>query len=801
MFLGVLLCSGQLPKKELVASRLNGTIKLDGILDEDAWNSASIASAFVQRSPDPGEKHIQPTEVRVLYDDAALYVGAYMREVHADSVLRQLSRRDQVQNADWFALALDPYQTGFNGFVFKVTAAGVQIDENLTVEGGTRSWNAVWYSEVQVNDSGWVAELKVPFSAFRFAKQEEQEWSINFGRDIRRVRQEAWWNAFDPRVDGFFNQAGILKGIQAVDPPVRLMFYPYVSSYMEHHPDRPEGSDMVTKFNGGMDLKYGINDAFTLDMTVVPDFNTALSDNLVLNLSPFEVRYNENRQFFTEGTELFDRGDLFYTRRVGAQPIFHDDVEDQVQDDEEVVENPQEARLINALKVSGRNQNGLGVGIFNAITNNEFAKLRNEEGETRKILANPLTNYNVLVLDQVLKNNSYVTLINTNVLRDGSAYDANVTGTELQFRDKANRFQVSGDGALSQIFRDGNTELGHRWGLDVAKIGGAWEYGVGYSMISDTYDPNDLGFLLFNNQQDYTLDFSYTRYTPWWKLNRFWWSNKLLYTRLYNPDTFTDFVVQTELGVYTRKFLFTEFQVTLEPIETYDYFEPREPGRFYAYPKNYKFSYVISTDYRKRFAIDVRTNYRNFDEPGRQKLFYAIEPRFRANDKLSFIAGFEQVLHQNDIGWVNTIEEGIILGRRDRTITIPTLNAEYIFTKNMALRLRMRHYWQQVEYNKYFLLEEDGRLGETSYIGLDDDGQSSHNNNFNTFNIDLIYTWVFAPGSELSFVWKNAILTESNQLTEDYWTDIQETLEAPQTNSFSLKVLYFLDYLSLKRKR
>lgn len=806
IFIALFLCAtvsqAQPVKKELTAQRQVAAVNIDGHLDEAVWATAAIATDLIQHTPNPGEAHLQPTQVRVLYDDAALYIGAYMREVSADSVLRQLSKRDEIQNADWFAVALDPYRTGLNGFVFKVTAAGVQIDQKYTVEGSSTSWNAVWYSEVQVSDSGWVAEIKIPFSAFRFAKREVQEWSINFGRDIRRVRQEAWWNFYDPEVDGFLNQSGILKGINNVDPPVRLMFYPYVSTYVEHHPDRADGKDVITDFNGGMDLKYGINDAFTLDMTLVPDFNTAISDNLVLNLSPFEVQYNENRQFFTEGTELFDRGDLFYSRRVGGRPIYYNDVKDQLAPDEEIVENPQDARLINAVKVSGRNKNGLGIGVFNAITNQEYAKVRNAEGETREIQTDPLTNYNVFVIDQVLKNNSYVTLINTNVLRDGSSYDANVTGTELQFRDKQNRLQVSGDGALSQKFGlSEKAELGHRWSLGLEKISGNWNYGVNYEQVSDTYDPNDLGFLPNNNEQEYGLEFSYTMYDPWWKFNKVWWRNEFAYGRLYNPDVFTNLAFHTEVGGFTRKFFAIEFSTDLEPIKTFDYFEPREAGRYYEYPKNYKAAMWLSSDYRNRFAIDVRSNYHNFDESGRQKFFYAIEPRFRVNDRLSFIAGFEQVLHQNDIGWVNTVDDDINFGRRDRTITIPTLNATYIFTKNMALKLRVRHYWQQVEYNKYFLLEEDGSLGPTDYDGLDVNGESIHNNNFNSFNIDFIYTWVFAPGSELSFVWKNAILTETNQLTEDYFSDVQETFEEPQTNSFSLKVLYFIDYLSLKRKK
>lgn len=521
-----------------------------------------------------------------------------------------------------------------------------------------------------------------------------------------------------------------------------------------------------------------------------------------MNLSPFEVFFNENRQFFTEGTDLFNKGGLFYSRRVGGTPIYAYDVEDQLQNGEEVIDNPLESQLLNALKVSGRNGNGLGIGVFNAFTNTMYATVRDPEGEEREVLTDPFTNYNVLVFDQALKNNSYVTLINTNVMRDGTTYDANVTGTEFRFADKKNTVSLEGQGAVSQKFGlSDKVETGHRWGLELDKISGQWNYGVEYSQISDTYDPNDLGFLFRNNEQSYSTYVSYNIYEPFWKLNRLWSSFSVWYFRLYKPDTFTDLGMNFDIGGATRKFHAGGLWTTWEPINTFDYFEPREAGRYYEYPKNYTVGGWMSTDYRKRFAFDLRGNYRTFDEEGRSKIFYGIEPRYRVSNRLSFILEFEQIIHKNDIGWVNTVDEDIIFGRRDRLTTINTFNTSFIFTENMALRLRMRHYWSQVDYNRYSLLAEDGSLQVTDYDGLDEDGVSLHNTNFNTFNVDLIYTWVFSPGSEISFVWKNFILTDQVELVDNYFTNIENTFDASQTNSFSIKILYFIDYLNLKKKK
>ena len=337
------------------------------------------------------------------------------------------------------------YQDGLNGLEFGVTASGVQFDVKYSDNGNDWDWDAVWLSEVSIVEDGWIVEMKIPYSAMRFADAEEQVWHVNFGRTIRRIREQSWWNEMDPAIGTWFGQYGLTKGIKDIKPPTRLFFFPYVSYYFEHFPQNEDGvSDWSQSFNAGMDVKYGINDAFTLDLTLVPDFGQVISDNQVLNLSPFEIQFDENRQFFTEGTELFGKADIFYSRRIGGTPLMFYDVEDYLNEGDSIIENPSTSQLINAAKISGRNQNGLGIGVFNAVTAETRATVINEESnEQRDILTDPLTNYNVLVFDQNLWTNASVSLINTNVMRRGSFYDANVTGTQFRLPDKKmNGWQV-----------------------------------------------------------------------------------------------------------------------------------------------------------------------------------------------------------------------------------------------------------------------------------------------------------------------------------------------------------------------
>jgi hypothetical protein len=257
--------------------------------------------------------------------------------------------------------------------------------------------------------------MRIPYSALRFTSSEGQTWGLNITRRRNKTGQQYMWNPVDPKVNGFINQEGLWRGIEKIDAPIRLSFSPYFSTYVNHYPYKTAGKkDVTSSVNGGMDVKYGITDAFTLDMTLIPDFGQVQSDNQVLNLSPFEVRYNENRAFFTEGTELFNKGNLFYSRRIGSRPLHYWDVYGQLNTDEEVIKNPSESKLINATKISGRTKGGLGIGFFNALTKPIHATVEDNAKQKREIETAPLTNYNIIVFDQTLKNNSSVSFINTN---------------------------------------------------------------------------------------------------------------------------------------------------------------------------------------------------------------------------------------------------------------------------------------------------------------------------------------------------------------------------------------------------
>ncbi|MEJ7912236.1 MAG: DUF5916 domain-containing protein, partial [Chitinophagaceae bacterium] len=429
------LCAAQVNVRQLPAVRATSIPKIDGEINDAAWQAVKPATDFTEFRPTAGkaEDSASKTVVYLLYDNTSVYIGGYCHERVKDSISRELIGRDKIGVNDFLGVIIDTYNDKINAVGFYVTPYGEQFDAKYSGSGDEDdTWNAVWDSEAKIHADGWSFEMRIPYSALRFVSKDLQNWGLNITRRRTKTSQQYFWNAVNPEKNGFINQEGEWTGIGKIEAPLRLSFSPYFSTYANHYPAKkvtgnPNIKDISTSVNGGLDVKYGISESFTLDVTLVPDFGQVPSDPQVLNLSPFEVQYEENRPFFIEGTELFSKGRLFYSRRVGGTP-FNIGRTRSLNPEDSLLENPSASKLINAAKLSGRTKKGLGIGVFNAITKPMYARVQNKiTGDVRKLETGPLTNFNILVLDQTLKNNSSVSIINTNVLRNGANRDANVT--------------------------------------------------------------------------------------------------------------------------------------------------------------------------------------------------------------------------------------------------------------------------------------------------------------------------------------------------------------------------------------
>lgn len=797
----------------LEAKRTAGMVKIDGLLTDTAWHDAAVLKDMVYFRPKIGapEAPANRTIAYLMYSNDGIYFGGFCYERTRDSIATELTgKRDGFGTNDYIGIIFDTYYDQLNGFEYFVTPLGEQWDAKMNPpsmdnEMEDFSWNAVWQSGAVISDSGWSFEMFIPFSAIRFGKDDVQNWGVNVTRRRRKTEQQSTWNPINPNVNGFLTQEGMWKGLANIKPPLRLQFSPYFSVYANHYPyNSPTQNNWKGQVNGGLDVKYGINQAFTLDATLIPDFGQVQSDNQVLNLTPFEVKYNEYRNFFTEGTELFSKGNLFYSRRIGGSPIHLYDVYNQLDSTKTVIKNPSESRLINATKVSGRTQGGLGIGVLNAVTKPQYATIANiNTKEQWQHLTDPLTNYNVLVLDQTMKNNSSISLVNTNVWRSGQDYDANVTAGLFELNDKKNTYNLGGKLAMSNRFNylpGGKTESGLSHEVHIGKTSGRFNFNVAQERTDTKFTSVDMGYFTNNNFLNHYLWVGYR-----WTEPKAWYNriginlnaNVSTLAKKINPinETYQSAGFNINAHAQTKKLwffgVFTGYNFSQN-----DFYEPRRQGWHFRRGSTVMTEAWFESNNSKKYTLfgDViaRTSI-NFYKSFGMDIMAGQSMRF--NNKFSLAHNISLMPRYNNMGYAFIEGSNEINFARRRVNTVENiLSAKYSFSNKMGITFRARHYASTVDNKAFYQLQRDGSLQADSsfYTGA--------NKNVNFFNIDMVYSWQFAPGSFLNVVWKNATQHFTNEVETSYFKNLHNTISANNNNNLSLKVIYFLDYLTIQKQ-
>jgi hypothetical protein len=390
------------------AVRVEQPVRVDGRLDEAAWAGADMATDFVQQTPRPGEPSTERTEVRVLYDAEAVYVGARMLDPHPDSMEAPLARRDAaVTNSEWFNLVLDSFHDRRTAFRFGVNPAGLRRDVyHFDDAASDASWDAVWDVATSVDSAGWTAEFRIPLSQLRFnppAAGAEQTWGVQFFRYIARRDEWSYWAPYLPTQAGFVSRFGELRELRGLTAPRRLELMPYTSARLDRQPTRdgdPFWSANDAGGSLGLDVKMGVTSGLTLTGTVNPDFGQVELDPAVVNLTAFETQLSERRPFFVEGADVFRFGQLqnfngygnpqfFYSRRIGRAPQRGVSTSD----DAPFVDAPEQSTILAAAKLSGRTAGGWTVGFMDAVTQREEARFVDGAGGNGSTPVEPMTNY------------------------------------------------------------------------------------------------------------------------------------------------------------------------------------------------------------------------------------------------------------------------------------------------------------------------------------------------------------------------------------------------------------------------
>lgn len=377
---------------------------IDGIFDDAAWNQVAWGGDFVQRQPDDGKAPSQPTEFKILYDAKNLYVAIRAWDSEPNKIVKRMSRRDGFAG-DWVEINIDSYYDKRTAFSFTASVSGVRNDEYCSNNGDNwdSSWDPIWYLKTSVDEKGWNAEFRIPLSQLRFADKPELIWGIEFTRYFFRNDERSVWQRIPQGAPGWVHLFGELHGIAGIKPQKQIEIMPYIAARTEHF-EAEEGNPFAdgteSALDVGVDGKIGITSDITLDFTVNPDFGQVEADPSQVNLSAFQLFFQERRPFFIEGKNIlnfpitesvaggsFNSDNLFYSRRIGRRPLHYPSL-----NDNEFADVPDNTRILGAAKLTGKNRNGLSWGILESVTSKAEAKI-DSLGDRRLETVEPRTNY------------------------------------------------------------------------------------------------------------------------------------------------------------------------------------------------------------------------------------------------------------------------------------------------------------------------------------------------------------------------------------------------------------------------
>ncbi len=393
--------------RDVYAVRLEKPLVLDGLLSEDLYSGAFV-SDFIQYIPNNGNQATEKTDMWIGYDDEALYVGARMWDASPDSIVTRIGRRDDNFNSDLFEVIIDSYNDKRTGFSFQINPSGAIRDETYYNDSWTDlSWDGIWEGKTSIDDEGWTAELRIPYSQLRFDEQEEYTWGIFPTRFIQRRGEWDYFMYKPLEESGAMSKAATLHGIRGIKPPRRLSVMPYFASSTSNLPSQENNAftgGRRSNLGIGTDIRMGIGGNLTLDATINPDFGQVEVDPSSINLSAYETYYQEKRPFFVEGRSIFDFGSsgptnnwgfnwsspsFFYSRRIGRSPQGYIGV------NSDSLNQPDATRILGAVKVSGKLKGDWSVGVLSALTSREFGEYY-LDGKKDEQQIEPLTSYNVL---------------------------------------------------------------------------------------------------------------------------------------------------------------------------------------------------------------------------------------------------------------------------------------------------------------------------------------------------------------------------------------------------------------------
>ena len=808
---------------------------IDGRDDDAVWRDAKPITQFQEWRPSEGGPPKLPTEAKIAYDAANLYVFVRCFDPHPDSIITVLARRDYFTPSDMVWLFLDSYHDRRTGFEFGVNPSGVKLDAQIYNDGNEDfAWDAVWDVATRIDSLGWTAEFRIPLSQMAYGPQRTHTFGFTVDRDLYRYSQRVSWPLFRQSQAGFVSQFGEILDLVDLETPRRFEASPYlVTKNVSQFEATSIGRDQ--KITVGGDLKYRVASNLKLDATINPDFGQVEADPGVLNLTAFETFFREQRPFFVQGAGQFQfnvnctavndcsTGEgLVYSRRIGRAPELKGVYSDST--------SPSFTTILGAAKLTGRLPGGLTIGALDAVTGHEVGQ--------GGVTIEPATNYGVVRLRQDLRGGEttiggIVTAVNrdndswSNAYLHSSAY---VGALDFRHRFPGGRYELSGSVDASRVagsrqaialtqtdathfyqrpdagvaFDSTRTSLaGDAEGLQFGKVGGNHLlFQTNVERRSPGFETNDLGYLRRADQLAWsTWAGFFDRHTRklyqrfqwnfnWWQ---YWTTQGLPEERAFNTNTHTTFN-----NTWSLHFGGTVGQLG----ETYCYSCAR--GGPAVRQDSYFSPWLgINGDDRKMIVPYVWFNWfrgdggRSHNFSVSPELDFKIASRVTASISPSFSRGRNDLQPLGSTTDTSNVTH-YLFGHLEQKQFALTMRFTYPFSASMSLQVYGQPFISKGTFSNVRELSATPRAADYNSRYQPYTDTSYTNNvggfNFKQFRSNVVFRWEYRPGSSLFVVWSQGRQGSTGlEGTRNVSGDLDDLFNLRPDNSFLVKLSYWIN--------
>ena len=828
---------------------------IDGLLDDQGWEVAEWTSNFTEFEPDNATPPAQKTKFRIVYDKKFLYIGVRCYDTEPSKIEKRLARRDNFAG-DWIEINIDSYNDKRTAFSFTVTAAGVKNDEFISQNGENwdESWNPIWYTAANIDDEGWTAEMKIPFSQLKFGKQKEQIWGVQMHRRLFREEERSLWQHVPQDTPGWVSEYGELRGLKDIQPQRQLEIQPFIVNQLDTYPKEAgnpfrDGSDFI--LNGGLDAKIGITNDLTLDLTVNPDFGQVDADPGAIALDGFQIFFQERRPFFVENKNIFDyefadRNDnLFYSRRIGREPQGQANLASG-----EFSDQPNNTTILGAAKFSGKTKTGWSLGLLESVTGKMFAEV-DTNGERRQELVEPLTNYLVGRAQKDFNNrNSYIGGIFTatnrklesnleflrkaaytggfdfkhnwkerNYYLEGNIVTSHVIGSEEAITNTQNSIthlfqRVDAEHVEVDPNRTSLTGTGGK--LEIGKAGGGnWRYEGGVIWRSPELELNDVGFL---RQADLIKQYLEVRRlflkpTNFYRRMQFGLEQ---YTTYDFEGNYNRIQYQFEGFINYKNNWWTEIGGAHKP-RIFSNTVLRGGPRWRWSDENFGYLF-FGSDQRKKFNFTLGYVNSQAAEDNFSLERYVIRFRYQPFDAFSLSAVIEYEENPNRTQYVDELAfNGIpryITANIDQRTFATSLRFNYSLNPNLSIQFYGQPFISRGTYTDFNYVNDPIAEKLDNRVTLYNTGQITKTNNSGSYFVDenldgnidyeiadpdfsfvqfrsnLVLRWEYIPGSEIFLVWSQGV-TGFGDPMESLGSSLDaQILDQKMDNTFLIKATY-----------